>query len=54
MEFNQIKIVVDDTLVRMTSEDEEEEISEDDDRVRFNEEHHILANIKKMQVHIKR
>jgi N utilization substance protein A len=43
MEFYQIKIAVDDTLVRMTSEDdEEEEISEDDERVRFNEEHHIL------------
>ena len=42
MEFYQIKIVVDDTLVRMTSEDEEEEIAEDDERVRFNEEHHIL------------
>jgi N utilization substance protein A len=42
MEFYQIKIAVDDTLVRMTKEDEEEEISEDDERVRFNEEHHIL------------
>jgi len=43
MEFNQIKIVVDDSLVRMTKEgDEEEEIAEDDDRVRYNEEHHIL------------
>jgi N utilization substance protein A len=44
MEFYQIKIVVDDSLVRMTKEDEEEEeeISEDDERVRFNEEHHIL------------
>ena len=43
MEFYQIKIVVDDTLVRMTAEDdEEEEIAEDDERVRFNEEHHIL------------
>jgi N utilization substance protein A len=43
MEFYQIKIVVDDTLVRMTKEgEEEEEISEDDERVRFNEEHHIL------------
>ncbi len=43
MEFNQIKIVVDDTLVRMTAEDDdEEEIAEDDERVRFNEEHHIL------------
>lgn len=42
MEFNQIKIVVDESLVRMTKEDEEEEIAEDDERVRFNEEHHIL------------
>ncbi len=42
MEFYQIKIVVDDSLVRMTKEDEEEEIAEDDERVRFNEEHHIL------------
>ncbi|MFA6999913.1 MAG: transcription termination factor NusA [Candidatus Paceibacterota bacterium] len=43
MEFNQIKIVVDESLVRMTKEDEdEEEIAEDDNRVRFNEEHHIL------------
>ncbi len=44
MEFYQIKIAVDDTLVRMTKEDEEEEISEDDERVRFNEEHHILID----------
>jgi N utilization substance protein A len=44
MEFYQIKIVVDDTLVRMTDEDDEEEISEDDERVRFNEEHHILID----------
>ena len=43
MEFYQVKIVVDDSLVRMTAEDdEEEEIAEDDERVRFNEEHHIL------------
>lgn len=44
MEFYQVKIVVDDSLVRMAPEDgeEEEEIAEDDDRVRFNEEHHIL------------
>ena len=43
MEFNQVKIIVDDSLVRMTKEDEdEEEIAEDDNRVRFNEEHHIL------------
>ncbi len=42
MEFYQVKIVVDDSIVRMTEEDEDEEIAEDDDRVRFNEEHHIL------------
>lgn len=43
MEFYQVKIVVDDSLVRMTTDDEaEEEIAEDDERVRFNEEHHIL------------
>ena len=43
MEFQQVKIVVDDSLVRMTKEDEEEEeIAEDDERVCFNEEHHIL------------
>lgn len=51
MEFQQVKIVVDDTLVRMTKEDEEEEeIAEDDERVRFNEEHHILlADAKKIK-----
>jgi N utilization substance protein A len=44
MEFYQVKIVVDESLVRMTTEDEEEEIAEDDERVRFNEEHHILIS----------
>jgi N utilization substance protein A len=55
MEFQQIKIVVDDTLVRMTKEDEdEEEIAEDDNRVRFNEEHHILlADAKKIKNGVK-
>lgn len=55
MEFNQIKIVVDDTLVRMTPEDEdEEEIAEDDERVRFNEEHHILIeDAKKIKSDVK-
>jgi len=44
-EFYQVKIVVDESLVRIVddeNEEEEEEISEDDERVRFNEEHHIL------------
>jgi N utilization substance protein A len=55
MEFQQIKIVVDDSLVRMTKEDEdEEEIAEDDNRVRFNEEHHILlADAKKIKSGVK-
>lgn len=42
MGFYQVKIAVDESIVRMTSEDDEEEIAEDDNRVRFNEEHHIL------------
>ena len=40
VEFKQIKIVVDDTLVR--AEDEEE--TEDDERTRFNPEHHIMID----------
>jgi transcription termination/antitermination protein NusA len=43
MKFYQVKIVVDESLVRMT-EDEDEEIDEDDNRVRYNEEHHILLS----------
>ncbi len=52
MEFYQVKIVVDDSLVRMPIDEgeEEEEIAEDDERVRFNEEHHILlADAKKIK-----
>jgi transcription termination/antitermination protein NusA len=42
-EFNQVKIVVDDSLVYIPENDEEEvDLAEDDERVRFNEEHHIL------------
>ena len=46
-EFNQVKIVVDDSRVRMEEDDEEttEDIGVEDDgdeRVRFNPEHHIL------------
>lgn len=46
MEFYQVKIVVDESLVRMpvAEGEEEEEIAEDDERVRFNEEHHILLS----------
>lgn len=44
-EFYQVKIVVDDSLVRFVVEgEEEEEIEEGDERVRFNEEHHIMLN----------
>ena len=55
MEFSQVKLVVDESLVRMTKEDdEEEEIAEDDERVRFNEEHHILlADAKKIKNGVK-
>lgn len=55
MEFYQVKIVVDESLVRMTKEDdEEEEIAEDDNRVRFNEEHHILLeDAKKIKSGVK-
>lgn len=43
MEFYQVKIVVDDSLVRIvTEENEDDEIAEDDERTRYNEEHHIL------------
>ncbi|MEA3399236.1 MAG: transcription termination factor NusA [Patescibacteria group bacterium] len=46
MEFFQIKIAIDETLVKM----EEEEDSEEDERVRFNEEHHImLEDAKKIK-----
>lgn len=50
MEFYQVKIVVDESLVRMVDENDEEEIAEDDNRVRYNEEHHILIeDAKKMK-----
>lgn len=39
-EFSQVKIVVDETRVKM--EDEGEEGDQEDDRIRFNPEHHIL------------
>src|SRR3989344_327521 len=43
-EFNQVKIVVDETRVKMETEEEEAEKEPDpaDERVRFNPEHHIL------------
>ncbi len=49
--FLQVKIVVDDSLVRIVPEGEEEgEIAEDDERVRFNPEHHImLEDARKMK-----
>jgi len=53
VEFYQIKIVVDDSMVRIPQEleeGEEEEIAEDDERVRYNEEHHImLKDAKKIK-----
>jgi N utilization substance protein A len=45
MEFYQVKIAVDESMVKMPEEEEiEEEFNEDDIRVRFNEEHHIMIN----------
>lgn len=51
MGFYQVKIVVDESLVRVVDpENEDEEIAEDDERVRFNEEHHImLKDAKKIK-----
>jgi transcription termination/antitermination protein NusA len=48
MKFYQVKIVVDESLVRMEEESEDEEIEEGDERVRFNEEHHILLSDAEM------
>jgi len=45
VEFFQVKIVVDDTLVRP---DEEEPENEEDDRARFNPEHHIMMEDAKL------
>lgn len=41
-EFYQVKIVVDDSTVRVVPEDQEDTHEEGDERVRFNPEHHIL------------
>ena len=42
VEFYQVKIVVDESRVRIVPEGEEDEVAEDDERSRFNPEHHIL------------
>lgn len=42
IEFYQVKIVVDESTVRVVPEGVEDEPSEDDERPRFNPEHHIL------------
>ena len=41
-EFSQVKIVVDESRVKIESEEEEKEENPEDDRIRFNPEHHIL------------
>jgi N utilization substance protein A len=46
LDFKQIKIVVDDSLVYQANEDEPQ--AEDDERARFNEEHHIMLNTAKL------
>jgi transcription termination/antitermination protein NusA len=43
-EFYQVKIVVDDSIVRIIPEEEEYIPEEGDERVRFNEEHHIFLD----------
>jgi N utilization substance protein A len=47
-EFFQVKIVVDDTRVIITENDEEFERSPDDERIFFNEEHHIMISDAQM------
>lgn len=49
--FEQVKIVVDDSIVRIPKTDEEgneEEVDLTDDRVRYNEEHHIFLDDAKI------
>lgn len=41
-DFFQVKIVVDDTRVRVVEDGEEDIVEEDDERARFNPEHHIM------------
>ncbi len=57
VEFYQVKIVVDESIVRIVKEDEDIddiEIAEDDERVRYNEEHHILLeDAKKIKRNVK-
>lgn len=55
VEFFQVKIVVDDSLVRIvTEENEDDEIADDDERVRYNEEHHIfIEDAKKIKSDVK-
>lgn len=47
-EFTQVKVVVDDTLVINIPEEEEFIPTEGDERVRFNEEHHIMITDAKL------
>jgi transcription termination/antitermination protein NusA len=47
MDFYQVKIAVDETIVYIPKNiegEEEEELAEDDERTRFNEEHHIMID----------
>ncbi len=47
-EFSQVKIVVDDSTVRILGEDEDDIPEEGDERVRYNPEHHILLEDAKI------
>lgn len=45
LEFSQVKIVVDDSVVRVVQEGEEDEPAEDDERPRYNPEHDIMLDV---------
>lgn len=45
LEFSQVKIVVDDTVVRVVADDEDDEPEEGDERPRYNPEHDIMIDV---------
>lgn len=45
LEFSQVKIVVDDSVVRVVAEDQDDEPEEGDERPRYNPEHDIMIDV---------
>jgi N utilization substance protein A len=45
LEFNQVKIVVDESVVRVVPEDQDDEPEEGDERPRYNPEHDIMIDV---------